>query len=121
MKAIGAFLMPDTIQNGRNVNGLRVQKCIPNCTTPTTRTSEWARATDNCAQSFCDSLGVTSLFDNRALAIGAGVVLAAFAARAGDHKLLVVLRRSRAIVVRSLIVVVSVHGLYAKRRAIATK
>jgi hypothetical protein len=60
-------------------------------------------------------------FDSAAPAVGANIVLAAFAARAGDYELLVVFRSAGAVVISSLIVIVSVHGLNAEDAVVASK
>src|SRR5208282_3574687 len=63
---------------------------------------------------------IRSSFYNRAAAVGAGIVLAAFAARAGDHELLVVFRRSRQVLVPRIIAV-RIHRFYAKDRVVSAE
>src|SRR4029077_7925085 len=62
-----------------------------------------------------------TLLDFLAKAVSAGVVRAALAARAWNHKLFEIFRRACAVTIRRRIVVVRVHGPHAERRAVAAE
>src|SRR5580704_3274933 len=65
--------------------------------------------------------GATSkLFDGRAAAVSAGIVLSAFASRAGNQELLVVLRRAGEVLVPRIIAV-RILRLYAKDRVVSAE